>query len=132
MAERVSIDGQASRHRGLIPNASRIGGLVVSSAIAGFIPGSYDFPESFEDEVANIFRYVRADVEAAGGSIDHVMKIAFWLTDPDGQKAALNEAWTAQFPDPASRPARHIHHMPDSSRGRIHAEFMAMVPHGAA
>lgn len=130
MGARESIDGGGTRHRSLIPNAARIDNLLVSSAIAGFIPGTYEFPSDFAEEVANIFRYVRDDVEAAGGSLDQVIKIAFWLSDPDSQKSVLNEAWTSTFPDPTSRPARHVHNLPDDSRGRIHAEFMAVLSDG--
>lgn len=130
MGTRSSIDGGGSRHRGLIPNAAQINNLLVSSAIAGFTPGTYDFPSDFAEEVANIFHHVRDDVEAAGGSLDQVIKIAFWLSEPDSQKAVLNEAWTSTFPDPTSRPARHVHSLPDGSRGRIHAEFMAVLADG--
>lgn len=127
MGMRESIDGKGTRHRGLIPNVARIDNLLISSAIAGFVPGTYEFPRDFEEEVANIFRYVREDVEAASGSLDQVIKIAFWLSDPDSQKEVLNDAWTTTFPDPASRPARHVHQLPGASRGRIHAEFMAVL-----
>lgn len=127
MGARRSIDGAASRHRGLIPNAVQIGDLLVSSAIAGFVPGTYTLPDDFAEEVANVFRYMREDVEAAGGSLDQVIKISFWLADADSQKDVLNDVWTATFPDAASRPARHVHSLPNAARGRIHAEFMAVL-----
>ena len=132
MADRESIDGTGNRHRGLIPNASRVGDLVCSSAIAGTEPGTHVLPEDLDAEIENVFRCIRDDVEAAGGTLAQVVKISFWLTEPAQQRAALNAAWQRHFDDPAARPARHIHALPDEGRGRVHAEFIAVVPRAVA
>ena len=58
--------GGKPRHENPIPNASRIGNLVMSSVIGGTNPGTRDLPESFEAQVANVFVHIRHDVEAAG------------------------------------------------------------------
>ena len=82
MAKRQSINGSKPRHENPIPNASRIGNLVMSSVIVGTNPGTRELPESFEAQVANVFAHIRHDVEAAGGSVDDIIKVTFWVHDP--------------------------------------------------
>ena len=82
-----------------IPNASRIGNLIMSSVIVGTNPGTRELPESFEAQVANVFAHIRHDVEAAGGSVDDIIKVTFWVRDPASQRAALNTEWVKLFPN---------------------------------
>lgn len=42
MAKRQSVDGKQPRHENPIPNASRIGNVVMSSVIGGANPGTRD------------------------------------------------------------------------------------------
>src|SRR5689334_2717787 len=107
MTKRQSINGARPRHENPIPNASRIGNLIMSSVIGGANPGTRDLPAALEQQVANVFANIRYDVESAGGSVDDIIKINFWVKDPASQRAALNAEWTKMFPDAASRPARH-------------------------
>ena len=78
MAKRQSVNGSRARHENPIPNASRIGNIVMSSVIGGTNPGTRDLPPALEQQVANVFGYIRHDVEAAGGTRrrhhqDHVL-----------------------------------------------------------
>ena len=57
--------------------------------------------------MVNIFRHIRAFVEAAGGTVDDIIKINFWMKQPSTGRAALNDEWVKMFPDEESRPARH-------------------------
>src|SRR5450631_1029644 len=98
MRKRQSINGNRARHENPIPNASRIGNLVMSSVIVGTNPGTRDLPESFEAQVANVFTHIRHDVEAAGGSVDDLIKVTFWVRDPASQRVALNTEWLKLFP----------------------------------
>ena len=107
MAKRKSINGKLPRHENPIPNASRIGNIIMSSVIGGTNPGTRDLPESLEQQVANVFTHIRHDVEAAGASVDDIIKITFWVKNPAAQRAALNGEWVKMFPDPEARPARH-------------------------
>ncbi|HUH85615.1 MAG TPA: RidA family protein, partial [Stellaceae bacterium] len=75
MPRRHSINGSRPRHENPIPNASRVGNLVMSSVISGVKPGSRDLPASLEEQVANVFQHIRHDVEAAGGTVDDIIKI---------------------------------------------------------
>jgi enamine deaminase RidA (YjgF/YER057c/UK114 family) len=127
MAKRQSVNGSRARHENPIPNASRIGNIVVSSVIGGANPGSRELPPALEQQVANVFTHIRHDIEAAGGSVDDIIKVTFWVKDPAKQREALNAEWVKMFPDPASRPARHTQHLPADSRALVQADFMAVL-----
>jgi 2-iminobutanoate/2-iminopropanoate deaminase len=127
MARRQSINGKQARHENPIPNASRVGNIVMSSVIGGANPGTRDLPASLEAQVANVFAHIRHDVEAAGGSVDDIVKVTFWVKDPARQRAALNEEWVKMFPDPAARPARHTLTLPPDSRALVQADFTAVL-----
>jgi enamine deaminase RidA (YjgF/YER057c/UK114 family) len=127
VAKRRSINGSRARHENPIPNASRVGNVVMSSVIGGTKPGTRELPASLEEQVANVFAHIRHDVEAAGGSVDDIIKINFWLKDPTSQRAALNAEWVKMFPDPESRPARHTLALPADSRSLVQADFTAML-----
>lgn len=128
MTKRQSINGERPRHENPIPNASRIGNLIMSSVIGGANPGTRDLPATLEQQVANVFANIRYDVESAGGSVDDIIKINFWVKDPASQRAALNAEWTKMFPDAASRPARHTLSLPPDSRAGVQADFIAVLP----
>ena len=127
MAKRRSINGSRARHENPIPNASRVCNVVMSSVIGGTKPGTRELPPSLDEQVANVFAHIRHDVEAAGGSVDDIIKINFWLKDPTSQRAALNAEWVKMFPDPESRPARHTLALPADSRSLVQADFTAML-----
>jgi len=127
MAKRQSINGSRARHENPIPNACRIGNIVMSSVIGGANPGTRELPPQLEQQVANVFFYIRHDIEAAGGSVDDIIKVTFWVKDPVKQRAALNAEWEKMFPDPASRPARHTLQLPVDSRALVQCDFTAVI-----
>ena len=127
MAKRQSVNGSRARHENPIPNASRIGNIVMSSVIGGANPGTRELPDALEQQVANVFAHIRHDIEAAGGSVDDIIKITFWVKDPVNQRAALNAEWVKMFPDPAARPARHTLPLPADSRAKVQADFTAVM-----
>jgi 2-iminobutanoate/2-iminopropanoate deaminase len=127
MANRQSINASIARHENPIPNASRIGNVVVSSVIGGSNPGTRELPPTLEQQVANVFAAIRGDIAAAGGSADDIVKVTFWVKDPVSQRAALNAEWVKLFPDAASRPARHTLMLPPGSRALVQADFIAVM-----
>jgi len=127
MKRRRSINGSHARHENPIPNACQIGNIVMSSVIGGSNPGTRELPAKLEQQIANVFGYIRHDIEAAGGTVDDIVKVTFWVKDPAKQRAALNEEWVKMFPDPASRPARHTQHLPAESRALVQADFIAVL-----
>ena len=99
----------------------------MSSVIGGTKPGTRELPASLEEQIANVFAHIRHDVEAAGGSVDDIIKINFWVKDPASQRAALNTEWVKMFPDPESRPARHTLALPADRRALLQADFTAVL-----
>jgi 2-iminobutanoate/2-iminopropanoate deaminase len=77
MSNRRSINGARARHQNPIPNASRVGNIVMSSVISGTTPGTRDLPGDLAGQMANLFAHVRSDIEAAGGSVDDIVKMTF-------------------------------------------------------
>jgi 2-iminobutanoate/2-iminopropanoate deaminase len=128
MAERQSVNFPGFSHQNPIPNASRVGNIMMSSIIGGSNPGTRELPPTLEAQVANVFGYIRAAVEAAGGRTEHIVKVNFFVKDPTTQREALNAEWVKMFPDPNSRPARHTQHLPTDSRALVQADFVAVLP----
>ena len=128
MAARRSINFPGFSHQNPIPNASRVGNIVMSSVIGGSNPGTRDLPPTLEAQVANVFAYIRSAVEAAGGSPEHIVKVNFFVRDPATQREALNAEWVKMFTDPNSRPARHTQALPADSRALVRADFVAVLP----
>ena len=107
MSARTSIYIDGFRHRNPVPNAARIGSLVMTGLILGTDP-STNKPVADEDgQVAYMFQHVRSVIEAAGGKIDDILKFTVWLKNPR-DRAILNKHWIEMFPDPLTRPARHV------------------------
>ena len=127
VVKRQSINGGRPRHENPIPNASRVGNLLMSSVVSGSKVGSRELPPTLEEQVANVFAHIRHDVEAAGGTTDNIIKITFWVKDPQTQRAALNAEWVKMFPDPEARPARHTLPLPPESRPLVVADFTAVL-----
>ncbi len=127
MAEkRRSIDIPGFGHKNPIPAASLKGNILVSGAIGG-MDSTGKLPDTVEQQAANMFSHVRAILAEAGGSVDDIVKLSVHLKDPKN-RAALNAEWQKMFPDPDSRPARHVNHSPLGDDGRlIVCEFMAVL-----
>ena len=106
MPKRQSVNFPGFAHQNPIPNASRIGNVMMSSVISGVDPGTRNLPADLAGQVRNLFTHIGRAVEAAGGTPDNILKITFWMKEPGTGRAALNEEWVKMFPDPASRPAR--------------------------
>jgi 2-iminobutanoate/2-iminopropanoate deaminase len=93
-------------HVNPIPAACRIGDLICSGVITGRDPDTGRPADTLDRQCALMFQHMRAIVDAAGASADDIIKVTVWLQDR-GDRTALNREWTALFPDPADRPARH-------------------------
>lgn len=126
MTRRRSIHIDGFTHKNPIPNASMIGNLLVSGVIMGRDTRSDSIPETIEEQCAILFRHVRDIVEAAGGSTEDIVKMTVWLKDP-ADRSALNAEWTAMFPDPESRPARHALPLAADAAVMIQCDLMAVI-----
>ena len=127
MSKRASIEVPGLEHINPIPNASRIGNIVMSSVIGPRDPDTGQVPETLEAQVKNLFLQLSAAIKAAGGTPDDFLKIEFWARDQAAGRAALNGEWERMFPDPASRPARHTQALPANSPAQIQCAFTAVI-----
>jgi 2-iminobutanoate/2-iminopropanoate deaminase len=127
MAKRQSVNFPGFAHGNPIPNASRIGDIMMSSVISGVDPGTRNLPADLAGQVANLFTHIRNAVEAAGGSPDSIIKINFYMKDPATGRAALNGEWVKMFPDENSRPARHTMALGPESNALVTCDFTAVL-----
>ncbi len=105
MSKRKSVYAKNFRHSNPIPNASRIGNLLISGLINGVDPATGKVAATLEAQCAHMFAHMRETVEAGGGTADDIIAINVWMMDR-AQRQAVNREWLKMFPDEASRPAR--------------------------
>ena len=68
MAKRQSVNFPGFAHQNPIPNASRIGNVMMSSVISGVDPGTRNMPSELAKQVTNMFNHVRTAIASAGGT----------------------------------------------------------------
>ena len=124
-ARRKSVHIGGFKHVNPIPNACRIGNLVMSGVILGR-SNDGKMPETLEAQCANMFAHMKATVEAAGGTTDDIIKMTVWLKDRS-QRGPLNVEWLKMFPDEHSRPARHSQHADMEGGSRVQCDFTAVI-----
>src|ERR1700741_2884007 len=107
MAKRQSVNFPGFAHQNPIPNASRIGNLMMTSVISGVDPGTRNLPPELVKQVTNLFAHVRIAIETAGGTPDDIIKMTFGMKERGTGREALNDEWVKMSPAPASPPARH-------------------------
>jgi 2-iminobutanoate/2-iminopropanoate deaminase len=105
MAVRKSVNFAGIQHGNPIPAASQIGSLLMSGVISG-VPDAAQ-PPSGPEQCRIMFENIGLLLKAAGGTADNIIKVSVWLKDVS-LRNRLNEEWVTMFPDPQSRPARHI------------------------
>ena len=112
-------------HKSPIPNASRIGNIIVSGFIRGVDPKTQAFPPTIEQQCAYMFANLRLTVEAGGGKVEDIIKVTFWMAEL--QRKPINDEWIRMFPDPASRPARQTMAVPMEPGVLVQCDFMAVI-----
>ena len=127
MAKRKSINYAGFKHENPIPNASRIGNIVMSSIIGGRDPATGTVPPEAEAQITNIFKQIKLCVEAASGTVDDIIKVNFWVKDPAVGRKMLNGEWSKMFPDAESRPARHTLALPATNPNHVTCDFTAVI-----
>ena len=108
MSSRRSIDLPGLSHGdNPIPAGSRIGPLFMSGGIAGKEQHTGKLAADAEAQCAAMFDNARRLVESAGGTTEQIVKMTIWVKDR-GVRDSINREWLKMFPDPASRPVRHV------------------------
>lgn len=123
---RRSIEVEGYAHAAAIPTASRVGPLLASSIIVGFSAGTRSLPDSADEQARNVLAHATAILAAGGATWDDVVKVAFFVAESE-LRTAIEPLWVDLFPDPASRPARHIQTTQLPRRMLVQAEFLAYV-----
>jgi enamine deaminase RidA (YjgF/YER057c/UK114 family) len=90
-----------------VPAAARIGPFVATSGIRGVDCATGQLPDDLIEQIRHMFLNLRTVIEKAGGGVEDILKVTIWIATP-AARVALNAPWCELFPDPASRPARHI------------------------
>lgn len=106
MRKSIYIEG-FSHGNNPVPAATVMGHTLMTGAIFGTVRETGKVPEAVEDQCRLMFDNARRILEAAGGSFANVLKMTFFLR-PETSRELLNTHWIAAFPDPDSRPARHV------------------------
>lgn len=76
------------------------GKMVFLSGQIGLIPASGEMiSEKFEDQVNQAFSNMQAVIEAAGGKLEHIVKLNLFLTDL-GQFGIVNALMAERLPQP--------------------------------
>jgi 2-iminobutanoate/2-iminopropanoate deaminase len=112
-------------HRSPIPNASRIGNVIMSGLIRGHDPATGKLAPSLEQQCTFMFEHMRQTVEAGGATVADIIKVTVWMKELT--RAPVNDAWVKMFPDPASRPARQVMEVPMESGVLIQCDFVAVI-----
>ncbi|MGK3123748.1 RidA family protein [Candidatus Pantoea formicae] len=127
MNRRQSIYIDAFPHENPIPAACRIGSMLYSGVIYGRDAATQQVPASLDQQCELMFQHLKAIVEAAGGSLEDVIKVTLWMKDKS-QRNIVNHYWKEAFPDKASRPARHALSGEFSGNMLVQCDFIAVLP----
>ena len=84
---------------GTYSQAIRVNDTVYLSGQIGLDPNSMQMVEGIEAQVHRVFQNLRAVADAAGGSLDDVVKLNIFLTDL-GHFAKVNEIMATYFHQP--------------------------------
>ena len=122
---RTSIHVGEIAHQSPIPNASRIGNIIVSGLIRGADPATSKLAATLEQQCAFMFLHMRQTVEAGGATVEDIIKVTVWMQEL--QRQPVNDEWVKMFPDPASRPARQIMEVPMEPGVLVQCDFMAVI-----
>lgn len=120
----VTVEGLA--HKFPVPNACRVGPLIVSSAIHPMDPITGAIPQDLPSQCVRLFENAKAIVEAAGGTTADIVKMTFFVRDRNN-RGPLNDEWVRMFPDPDARPARHSLLLQADGPSLIQCDFIATV-----
>jgi 2-iminobutanoate/2-iminopropanoate deaminase len=122
---RTSIETEGFGHANPIPAACRMGPFLFSGVLTGRDPVTREMPSGLAEQLANVFGHARSVLAAAGGSLDDVAKMTFWLADYR-DRAELNRLWLEAFPDAASRPARQAMAATLDGGALVHCDLVAV------
>ena len=122
---RSSIHVGGIGHRSPIPNACRIGNIIVSGLIRGADASTSGLAPTLPQQCALMFLNMRHTVEAGGATVADIIKVTIWMKTLE--RGPINDEWVKMFPDPAARPARQIMETAMEEGVLVQCDFMAVL-----
>lgn len=83
---------------GILSPCVRYGNLVFTAGMVGRDPVTGDMPSTIEEQSRNTMENLKAALEAAGTSMDYVLKASCFVADLN-DRPAFNEVYTTYFGD---------------------------------
>jgi reactive intermediate/imine deaminase len=99
MSRQIIHTSGAPQAIGTYTQAVKVGETVYLSGQIGLDPQSMQLVEGIENQVHRVFKNLKAVAEAAGGSLQHVVKLNVFLTDL-GNFALVNSIMAEYFKEP--------------------------------
>lgn len=108
------------------PAGIRIGNLIFTSGLTGVADG--DFGGTIEEQTRKTLEAHKKNLEAAGTSLDNVVKVVVYMADIKVEKPAMNKVY-AEFFTGAVKPSRSAIgiEFPDA-KTKVEIEMIAWVP----
>lgn len=127
MSKRRSFEVSGLEHVHPIPNASRIGPLLMTGGIYGKDPATGKLAPDAAGQCKLMFENIRRVLAAGGAKPEDVIKMHVWMKNKD-DRVYLNPEWLAMFPDADSRPTRHTFLDTDQPYGAlVSCEVIAVI-----
>jgi len=104
----------------------KVGNLIFTSGLTGVADG--DFGGTIEEQTRATLAKHKENLEAAGTSLENVLKVVVYMADIKVEKPAMNQIYAEFFQGPA-RPSRSAIgvEFPDS-KTKVEIEMIAWVP----
>jgi 2-iminobutanoate/2-iminopropanoate deaminase len=108
------------------PAGLRVGNLIFTSGLTGVADG--DFGGTIEEQTRKTLEAHKKNLEAAGSSLDNVLKVVVYMADIKVEKPAMNKVY-GEFFTGAIKPSRSAIgvEFPDS-KTKVEIEIIAWVP----
>ena len=116
-----------------VPLGVRLGNLVVSSIIPPRDPETGHPAKDNSGQVELSFKYMKALIEQAGGTIDDIARVTCLVTDKAEFRPLIDKVWNTMFPADVVGPARLVIEVPrQSATVSIQLEFIAWLGEASA
>ncbi|MBV8084837.1 MAG: RidA family protein [Chloroflexi bacterium] len=89
-----------------IPVAVKMGSVIYTGGISPSNPETGTTSEDAKEQIAQAFANMKKILDAAGASLDDVVKLDVKLKNLADHRGLLNEEWVKHFPDETNRPVR--------------------------
>jgi len=116
---------EGHKHTSPIPQGVKAGGFIFLSAVRGVETGSTRPVADTEQQARLLFENIRRALEAAGSSLDRVVKIGVYMINLQRDRPIFNAVWKEYFGD--APPARFAVQVLDMGGAGDDSKFLADV-----